>query len=337
MGHPRYIDGDALPAADWGGVMDAIELQSVMILGRGVVGGGLALSAGGGFDLDISSGYVNLLKLTSITGFTYEVPPSVTRFVWIDEAGAITLTATSAYPGGQKVCLGQFTSDGSGITSVSTNGRMVAWDWSDERTLEFGLTTFVIDNLNNRVGIGVVPTDLFESAHPLTAPGLDAVEGAEPAPVAGRVRIYAADPGSGFAELHVVHEDAGAIQITEGGLVKATALALDKQREHPYNSETLSANKTLAATDANIQVLDPNGANRDVFLPANADVTPGMWFKIVNPAAANNLVVKSNLGTTTIVTLTPKQYALIEAIPSGATDGWPDTATALAVEDVAID
>jgi hypothetical protein len=49
------------------------------------------------------------------------------------------------------------------------------------------------------------------------------------------------------------------------------------------NLETLSANKTLLATDANIQMLDPNGANRIITLPTSG-LTAGQSFTFTNTA-----------------------------------------------------
>lgn len=70
---------------------------------------------------------------------------------------------------------------------------------------------------------------------------------------------------------------------------------------------TLSGNATLSLGSPNYQRLDPNGANRDVTLPA---VTAGAWFHITNIAdAAENLVVK-NAGGSTIGTLNQNEAAV---------------------------
>lgn len=68
------------------------------------------------------------------------------------------------------------------------------------------------------------------------------------------------------------------------------------------NVETLAGTKTLDQYSAYYQVLDPDGADRDVLLPPEEK-----WVatKINNNAGANNLVVKDDSGVTTVATLTP--------------------------------
>ena len=64
------------------------------------------------------------------------------------------------------------------------------------------------------------------------------------------------------------------------------------------NTETLSADKTLSATDPKVQFLDPGGASRNVTLPAEAD-SKAVIFWIVNTAdAAEDLTVQDDGGTT---------------------------------------
>ncbi len=71
-----------------------------------------------------------------------------------------------------------------------------------------------------------------------------------------------------------------------------------RSRSSSHNVETLAANKDLVVTDAELQKLDPGGANRNVALPTEANA-PGLRFRITNAAdAAENLVVKNQAGTT---------------------------------------
>jgi len=69
------------------------------------------------------------------------------------------------------------------------------------------------------------------------------------------------------------------------------------------NEETLAGTKTLVTTDKVVQKLDPNGASRDVTLPA---ITNNLMFIIHNTStvAAKNLVVK-NPAAATLATLGP--------------------------------
>lgn len=69
-----------------------------------------------------------------------------------------------------------------------------------------------------------------------------------------------------------------------------------------FNSETLSAGKTIAVTEAQFQRLNPGASNRNVTLPAVA-TNLGNWYCIFNTGtSAVNLVVK-NVGGTTIATV----------------------------------
>lgn len=117
------VSGTDFTVANYNANLDALEDLGVNGIGRGVVSG-LTLSAGGGFSLAIADGSLSsrsFVELTSIP--TYTMPPSVTRYVWIDETGAITLTSSTTYPGGNVVCLGKVTTDGSGITAITEDNR----------------------------------------------------------------------------------------------------------------------------------------------------------------------------------------------------------------------
>jgi hypothetical protein len=75
------------------------------------------------------------------------------------------------------------------------------------------------------------------------------------------------------------------------------------------NAATLTGNVTLTQYSANFQVLNPNGTNRNVTLPA---LTKGRqrWFNIRNSGTSANLVIK-NPDATTLVTLVPGASAMI--------------------------
>jgi len=63
------------------------------------------------------------------------------------------------------------------------------------------------------------------------------------------------------------------------------------------NTETLSGDKTITATSEQNQILDPNGANRNVTLYASP--TAGDYFLFKNSGTGGfNLVLKNNGGTT---------------------------------------
>jgi len=63
------------------------------------------------------------------------------------------------------------------------------------------------------------------------------------------------------------------------------------------NTETLAANKTLTIEDARIQFLDPNGVNRKVISPTEAD-SDGIIFWIINIDSTATLSVYASDGIT---------------------------------------
>lgn len=63
----------------------------------------------------------------------------------------------------------------------------------------------------------------------------------------------------------------------------------------------LTGNVTLAAGDKNIQVFDPNGANRDVTLDATHST--GDWYHITNKGTGGYILTVKNSGGTTIGTV----------------------------------
>ena len=76
------------------------------------------------------------------------------------------------------------------------------------------------------------------------------------------------------------------------------------------NTEILSDGKTLTVNDKQQQFLDPNGQDRNVIMPADA-ASAGLFFYVINVGSANDLIVKNNAGTVTIVTITPGQIGYV--------------------------
>lgn len=76
------------------------------------------------------------------------------------------------------------------------------------------------------------------------------------------------------------------------------------------NVETLATDKTLTTADQTFQKLDPGGAGRVVFLPAE-ETSDGVWFWITNAAdAAENLTVNDD-GLGTVVVLNQNEAAIV--------------------------
>ena len=81
-------------------------------------------------------------------------------------------------------------------------------------------------------------------------------------------------------------------------------------------AETLAADRVLTDLDAQVQVLSPNGSNRNVDLPAAAGTnTP---FVISHGDGANDLIVRLTGAGATVVTISTAESALL--IPDGT--GW---------------
>ncbi len=92
----------------------------------------------------------------------------------------------------------------------------------------------------------------------------------------------------------------------DAGLLQLTRL----EKRQSSNVQALSANKTLNADDARIQVLDPNGAGRDVTLPPEA-ASKGLDFYIHNSADAAEILTIKEDGGTTICTPTQNESAYV--------------------------
>lgn len=70
------------------------------------------------------------------------------------------------------------------------------------------------------------------------------------------------------------------------------------------NEEVLNSNKTLNLGDSQVQFLDPDGADRDVFLPL---IHIGLIFYVYNTGSDNDLVVKNNDGSQVLLTISPNR------------------------------
>jgi len=135
------------------------------------------------------------------------------------------------------------------------------------------------------------------------------------------------EASSGTALLNTTFSKTTAPAAAVGTVIEnyATATTTVKARfvsrvlEHTYakpnmlgvqtNTETLTDAKTLVASDARIQNLDPGGSARNVTLPAPAGWA-GDTFLIVNAADAAEIITVKNSAGTTLCTPTQSEYAL---------------------------
>ena len=86
---------------------------------------------------------------------------------------------------------------------------------------------------------------------------------------------------------------------------------LTKKWKMNFNLETLSAQKQLVVDDAPVQILDPNAASVDVLLPTEATSRGLMFMIISNGAGTEDLIVKEDSDTTTIVTVTANSVGIV--------------------------
>lgn len=78
----------------------------------------------------------------------------------------------------------------------------------------------------------------------------------------------------------------------------------------PVSVQTITGALTLAADSPRIQSINCDPTNRNVLLPAKS-VSQGKEFLITNTGSTNNLVVRDSADTSTIVTITPGNSALV--------------------------
>ena len=76
-----------------------------------------------------------------------------------------------------------------------------------------------------------------------------------------------------------------------------------------HNVETLAGTKTLVPQDAQFQLLDPDGAGRDLNLPAE-EASQGLFFVIKNAAAATHAITVKSDAPGTIDTISAKSFGI---------------------------
>ena len=76
-----------------------------------------------------------------------------------------------------------------------------------------------------------------------------------------------------------------------------------------HNVETLAGTKTLVPQDAQFQLLDCNGAGRQVNLPAE-EASQGLFFVIKNVTAATHAITVKDDGTSTIDSISAVSFGI---------------------------
>lgn len=318
--------GNYLSQQIWNDNAAAIERFASAVGGRGVASG-LELSAGDGLQVEVSAGLVVTGGSARQTALIYAtVPPSNSKYVWVDEEGTIAFSDSASDLGGSNVCLGRVFSDADSITSVTTEGRCEIARWTSLRTYSLGQNLLVLDTETGRVGIGMEPTVAFEVSG---SARFSSEVSADRVLVRSRVSAPSGEAGAATlcfsgGELKAVQSGEPAVSLTRGFRPVSFGWA--------SRSLVLSDDLTLGSTDAPIQALQAGGADREIRLPAVADVDWGTWFRILNVGSSDDLVVKSFDGSTTLATLAPGQF--VEALPV-ALAGSPVWPSSLAVQTMA--
>lgn len=193
------------------GNLDAIELGNSWILGRGVLDG-LAISAGTGLQVAIAEGVLfSGLKAVELAARTHTLLASQTVYVWVNESGTVTTSATYVDPGGTYVCLGTVTTNGSAVTATAATGRMSGLRFSSMNKLKFGEDLLVLNREDNYVGIGVASPAYRFDISTATDDGLARVD---------RLLLpnIASAPGAGISNTSQVYSRGGSLYgMTPGG------------------------------------------------------------------------------------------------------------------------
>lgn len=117
------VGGTDFTRTNYNANMQYVEDLHTYALGYGVISG-LTLTAGTGFNVVIANGVFLGLTVRSLSSIpNFACPSSSTSYLWIDELGNVTRTATTTSPGGVVGCLGKVVTDGSGVTSITYDNR----------------------------------------------------------------------------------------------------------------------------------------------------------------------------------------------------------------------
>lgn len=281
-GLTRIVTGTDFNAANYNGNQDAHERGNLKAIGRGILSG-LDLTDDGGLTLGIASGVLMGRCAKAIDAQTYEVPDDATSYIWIDEDGAITTSASSADPGGYVSCLGRVVAASGNITTVETYGRMSAFRQTGIRVFQIGESLLYVDTLNNWVGVGKTPAtdldvdgtttvvDLSVTADAVvagkvkTSSRLELVEvGSDPDAVGNSCMLYAKDVG-GVTELFWRDSAGNVRQLTNAGVLSLGGLSTSNVSEGSnlyYTDERVDDRvNALLVEGSGIDVSYNDGAN----------------------------------------------------------------------------
>ncbi|MHA1571127.1 MAG: hypothetical protein ACTSWM_04850 [Alphaproteobacteria bacterium] len=85
-----------------------------------------------------------------------------------------------------------------------------------------------------------------------------------------------------------------------------------------WDSSAVAGNTTLTKKSGHWQKIDPNGAGRDVTLPAVTPQDDGDWFFIANAADAAEALTVKDAGGATIGTVSQSEAGIVYVDSAGA-------------------
>lgn len=304
---------------------------------------GLAISIGSALLLNVSAGQAFIDSVVEIpANTTIAVPDSTARvYIWLKQDGSLTYVANSITPPtGGKVFLGSCVTSGGVVTSVDTSGVLTSQGAIAIRTTADAtvptdtppstLTFLTKTTLGTYMWNGSAYTLLFTSSEFTERVQDDIAAFLQ----SGTGITWTYNDASNTLTPVLNLTAFSTTNLPEGTNLYYTDARVktyieSTQIQEAVNVETLTATKTLVLTDKNVQALTASGASRDCRLPSNTSLSFGHWFKISNVGGSNNIVVKTNDGVTTLVTLTPGQYCMVNPTTNSGTPNWPNSATAV--------
>lgn len=280
--------GDYLNQALWNENVASLEAAFDKTVGRGVLKG-CALTDGGGLVLNIGAGTVaGAGAALVVESQAFTVPDDATVQIQIDAStGTITSQAGLSDPGAPLVVLGRVTAASGALTVIAETGRvwLLRTDPSEPGVYRLGSDAVVIDPSTGITAAG----QLHGGSAVIT--GTSTLQGA--------VDCDGTFNADGAATLGSTLAVTGAVTASDD-LSVSGQLSTAEHFSPAVNEEVISADKTLTATDPNLQVLEASGATRKLILPTGAY---GMSFTVMNKGDTNAIDVRDPGDTTTIESL----------------------------------
>lgn len=332
------IQGATTFASKWNSNMKALELIGRKGCGTYCILNGLAISDGGGLDVDVAAGQALIDGVVEIVATSITVPDATARvFIWLKQDGTLTYGTTTAVPTGGKVFLGSCVTAAGAITSLDTAG--VLYSRGGMAIRETADTGVPADTPGSVVFLTKATNGMYlwnGSAYTLmftNAQLTEYVQDAAGAMFTNSTGIdWTYDDGAGTIEATIDLTDFDTDSLPEGvgnlyfTNARVTSAIASGHIVMPNSSYSTTAAVTLGLTSHNIQAITASGGNIDVFIPTAP--TFGHWFSIMNVGTSNNLIVKL-LGTTVgIATVATAQQVVLSPQASTAGASWPTSATA---------